>query len=414
MLNKINIAGFKSLLELQDLELGQVNVLIGANGSGKTSLLEALGVLSAAVGGEVSDKELSARGVRLGIPQLYRTSLKEHSWRNTITFEASSTEAEKTARYKVSLDNPIEAPNPRWIYRTESLWRGPEQIVGRNPQGKWLRGLEQLPEPLKRKSEAGEAGLVHFARRYLDLGKGIEDLLDYLESYAIFSPHTPMLRGTAPDSSQRDPVGLFGGRLPEAIEDILDLKEKRLGKLDLDELWELLDWVTQFDITTPSRQLLSPNVPVSQKLLRFEDVWMREGHNQISGYDASEGVLYVLFVLVLALHPRTPRLFAIDNFDQAMHPRLARAVTRLFCRLMLASDPPRQALLTTHHPLVLDGLDLQDDRIRLFAVERGFETGGATKVYRVQVSEDILQANQTGLSLSNLWVMGRLGGVPSL
>ena len=209
-------------------------------------------------------------------------------------------------------------------------------------------------------------------------------------------------------------MGLFGGRLPEAIEDILDLKEKRLGQLDLDELGELLDWVTQFDVTTPSRQLLSPNVPASQKLLRFEDIWMRERRNQISGYDASEGVLYVLFVLVLALHPRTPRLFAIDNFDQAMHPRLARAVTRLFCRLMLASDPPRQALLTTHNPLVLDGLDLQDDRIRLFAVERGFETGGTTKIYRVQVSEDILQADQNGLSLSNLWVMGRLGGVPSL
>ena len=59
MLDKISIAGFKSLLELQDLELGQVNVLIGANGSGKTSLLEAVGVLSAAAAGEVSDKELA-------------------------------------------------------------------------------------------------------------------------------------------------------------------------------------------------------------------------------------------------------------------------------------------------------------------------------------------------------------------
>lgn len=412
MLNKLSVSGFKSLLELQNLELGQVNVLIGANGSGKTNLLEALGVLSAAVAGEVSDKELRARGVRLGTPKLYKTSLKEKRWRTTITFEASSAEVGETASYKVSLDNPIKDPNPQWIYRTESLWRGRDQIVGRNPRGQWLiGGLEQLPESPKL---SPEAGLVHFARRYLDLGKEVEDLLDYLESYAIFSLHTPMLRGMVPDSSQRDPLGLFGGRLPEAIEDILDLKEKRLGQLDLDELGELLDWVTQFDVTTPSRQLLSPNVPASQKLLRFEDIWMRERRNQISGYDASEGVLYVLFVLVLALHPRTPRLFAIDNFDQAMHPRLARAVTRLFCRLMLASDPPRQALLTTHNPLVLDGLDLQDDRIRLFAVERGFETGGTTKIYRVQVSEDILQADQNGLSLSNLWVMGRLGGVPSL
>jgi hypothetical protein len=105
-------------------------------------------------------------------------------------------------------------------------------------------------------------------------------------------------------------------------------------------------------------------------------------------------------------------LFAIDNLDQAMHPRLARAATRLFCRQMLKADPPRQALLTTHNPLVLDGLDLRDDRIRLFAVERNGR--GVTQVHRVQVSEEILKATQEGLSLSNLWVMGRLGGVPDL
>ena len=67
-------------------------------------------------------------------------------------------------------------------------------------------------------------------------------------------------------------------------------------------------------------------------------------------------------------------------------------------------------LLTTHNPLVLDGLDLSDDRIRLFAVERTRSTGGATRVYRIEVSDEVLKATPAGLSLSNLWVMGRLGG----
>jgi len=47
MLKKITIQGFKSLYDISDLELGLVNVLIGANGSGKTNLLEAIGVLGA-------------------------------------------------------------------------------------------------------------------------------------------------------------------------------------------------------------------------------------------------------------------------------------------------------------------------------------------------------------------------------
>ncbi|MEN8220448.1 MAG: AAA family ATPase [Pseudomonadota bacterium] len=51
-LKKIRIQGFKSIVD-QEFEPGQVNVLIGANGSGKTSLLEAIGMLSAATSGTV-------------------------------------------------------------------------------------------------------------------------------------------------------------------------------------------------------------------------------------------------------------------------------------------------------------------------------------------------------------------------
>ena len=54
MLHTISVEGFKSIRQLQDLELGQVNVFVGANGSGKSNFLEALGVLGAAAAGRVS------------------------------------------------------------------------------------------------------------------------------------------------------------------------------------------------------------------------------------------------------------------------------------------------------------------------------------------------------------------------
>ena len=70
MLSKISIQGFKSIHDIQDLELGLVNVFIGANGSGKTNLLEAVGMLSAAASGRVDSESLSRRGVRLSVPHL--------------------------------------------------------------------------------------------------------------------------------------------------------------------------------------------------------------------------------------------------------------------------------------------------------------------------------------------------------
>ena len=75
MLNTISIQSFKSLEDVS-VDFGIVNVFIGANGSGKSNLLEAVGVLGAAANGRVDDEALLRRGVRLGLPALYKSSFK--------------------------------------------------------------------------------------------------------------------------------------------------------------------------------------------------------------------------------------------------------------------------------------------------------------------------------------------------
>ncbi len=62
MIEELTVRTFKSLDDVT-VPLGQVNVFIGANGAGKTNLLEALGILSAAAGGKVDEQHLLARGV---------------------------------------------------------------------------------------------------------------------------------------------------------------------------------------------------------------------------------------------------------------------------------------------------------------------------------------------------------------
>lgn len=95
---------FKSLADVT-VELGLVNVFVGANGSGKSNLLEALGVLSAAADGKVDDQSLLARGVRPGVPRVYKsafpakpdTRIPPH-----ISFGAQA----PAAYYRVTLHNP--------------------------------------------------------------------------------------------------------------------------------------------------------------------------------------------------------------------------------------------------------------------------------------------------------------------
>ena len=140
---------------------------------------------------------------------------------------------------------------------------------------------------------------------------------------------------------------------------------------------------------------------------------MAKGHNVLSGYDASEGALHVLFLAVLATHPLSPRLYAVDNADHGLNPRLARELMKCYCGWLLdAPEPRQQVLLTTHNPLVLDGLPLQDDRARLFTVSR--TATGRTAVRRVTLDEKLMVKAREGWTLSRLWVMGHLGGIANV
>lgn len=396
MLTRFKVEGFKSLLDVS-VDLGVVNVFIGANGSGKSNLLEALGVLGAAVSSSVEPETLRYRGVRLGLPALYKSSFKSKSAPEAIVLEART----DNVTYRLGLSNPTDAPEVRWRVHGEYI-NGLELFPQSHVYETLARSVLMTFKAYGRQELQSRDGLQR-----LDVGDGLA-LLDALVDFAIFAPSTSVLRGISRDIA-RDPLGLEGSGLPLAIQSLLDKEQQQLGPFDLDEVWELVEWAQDMAAVPGTEVPVSPAVPTTPTVLKFVDRFMNVERNTLSAYDASEGALYVLFLLALVSHPHSPRLFAIDNFDHALHPRLASRLIHMVTQQMLR-DGTRQMLMTTHNPLVLDGLDLRDPRIRLFAVER--DAQGATQVHRIELTEALLQEAERGLSLSRLWVMGRLGAVP--
>ena len=128
MITKISVSSFKSI-EKADIELGNLNVFVGANGSGKSNLLEAIGVLSAAADGKVTDQTLLQRGVRPGVPSLYKSAFPGARQTSHIYFRGLS----ESAHYDVSLNNPMSDPSPAWRFKTELLERGAVKLVSRGP-----------------------------------------------------------------------------------------------------------------------------------------------------------------------------------------------------------------------------------------------------------------------------------------
>ena len=375
-----------------------VNVFIGANGSGKSNLLEALGILSAAADGKVDDQTLLARGVRPGLPALYKTAFPARPGKRIpphLFFSAWS----GYVGYEVTLHNPLQQPAPAWRFKTE-LWKDENNrsLVARMPTDQANKNPER--------------GLAALEAVQLTEGPALE-LLTLLQNYVIFSPSTAVLRGIAQETQPRKPVGLSGGDLPRAI---FRLQLQSSGDTHTRQICqnvlELTDWAKGFGWTRADQLSLSPTAATSREVIRFRDRFMRKERNVLSGYDASEGALYALFLAVIAGHPSSPALCAVDNADHGLNPRLARSLFERLCQWYLDADKPRQILLTTHNPLVLDGLPLQDDRVRLFTVSR--TDSGRTSVRRVEIDDRMMEKAEQGWSLSRLWVMGHLGGVPDV
>ncbi len=343
LISKLTIRFFKSIAD-QEIPLGNVNAFIGANGSGKSNVLEALGVLSAAASGRVDDEALQRRGVRPGVPRLYKSAFRNEHISPNISFQAES----DFASYSVSLNNPLEAPRPAWWFKTEELKSGDQTIESRGPRSAAQRGSAKNPEQ----------GLV--ALRTVEIAESdpTSRLLSALREYSIYAPYTPVLRGIEPDRQSRDPVGLSGGRLAEAVQ---ELKQQARGSEliagALEELIEMIGWVKTIDATSATENLLSSSVSRPRSVLRFTDRFMREGKNTLSAYDASEGALYVLFCAVLALSPKAPKCMAIDNLDQALNPRLVQRLIGSLCRWIVDNPVRRQVLFTVHNPSALDGLE---------------------------------------------------------
>lgn len=398
MLRTLKIAGYKSLRDVT-VELGRFNVVIGSNGAGKTNFLEALGLLGCAASGRVEDESLMKRGIRPGLPHLYKSAFP--GLPRFIKLEASS----DAARYQVLLENPLERPEQAWRFGHEYLREG-EVIVASRTHGNGSLKLQKDAGAMELGLDPHEA--IATLAGVTSAAPAASALLEALRGYAIYTPFTPMLRGTTVDPGQRDPVGLAGGRLAEGVLGALAADAEGLRAL----VHGLIDWAAEFDVGTAASAQLSPAVATTRDVLRFRDRHMVDGRDWLSAFDASEGALYVMFLAVLAVHPHAPKVLAVDNVDQALNPRLARALIERVQDLVLADRTRPQMLLTTHNPLVLDALRLEHEDVRLLILQR--QRDGSTAIRPLAYSDALARAKAQDMPLSRLWLGGLLGGMPDL
>lgn len=352
MLRKVTIQNYKSILD-DTFELGRINVFIGENGCGKSNILEALTLASASLMAHTSSEDLFNRGVRAAPPDLMRSSF-----------------AEQDRKDHIAILYELDVPD-KTLQRTHTF--APRVRDGRMV-GLW--SIKPAPQLSERDPDSPA-----------------------FSDFLIYNANILALRGLEV-ISRREPLGIYGEGL-----DVL------LGTLPDDEFavvneaMQCIRWIKQVEVDKQGeRRFQGLRLGRSRSNLYFVDRFMSDDNNVFSAENANEGALHVLFYLALFSAKRTPATFGIDNIETALNPQLCRDLMKQLA--ILAAKNDKQALITTHNPAILDGLNLHDDEQRLFVVYRTDE--GYTRTRRIKVKPDAGEP----LKLSELWMRGYLGGLP--
>lgn len=413
MLIEINIKNFKSIVDLT-LPLSNINVFIGENGCGKTNILEAVGFLGTAFNQEINTANLGVKGIRSAKPSLMVNAFKKAKKNSAIKFTIKWQTSEKTFESKVA----IKPHDPNDVYTAWEVdgafaQQLTELLMNRVLTGEKLTAYAHLSDQAVK--EALKDDVKKFfdtvgARFSVDANHPNSDSVELawiygtntrLSEYVIYTPTASMLRGSHVES-QVEPLGLFG--------EYLDVLISNFSKKEINELKEksgFIGWLDDFAIDEKNDLKFNGyKVGRSNSLLYFKDKYMAKQNNFFSAENANEGVLHVLFYLALFISPKTPTLFGIDNIETALNPKLCRTLMKTLSQIAIQND--KQVLITTHNPAVLDGLNLHDDRQRLFVVKRNDE--GHTQIERIKLKPNIEGEH---LKLSEMWMRGHLGAIPN-
>lgn len=374
MIENITIKNFKSIAEMS-LSLGNVNVFIGANGSGKSNVLEAFGMIAAERSCRIELNDMVQKGIRIAKPDLMVNAFQGQDVSSDIQMDVSSNNGGHVA-YNIRNRALID------IY---SSWEIDDKAEG------WAAspstGVHRVDSPNDIKECVGRT----------------KDLSTYIRQYLIYSLSIDALRGFTPELSPTFPLGLKGQGL-----DVFwnTLPENEINQIK-EAAKECISWIGDVLFDEDNRyKLKGYKLGRSNSNLYFRDKYMQKAGNLLSAENANEGALELLFYLTLFIskQQRLSRFFAIDNIETGLNPSLCRLLMKKITELAVENE--KQVLITTHNPATLDGLDLNDDTQRLYVVTRNDEGQTIAKRIRTKPRTDGV------MKLSEMWMKGLIGGVP--
>jgi predicted ATPase len=377
--SRLSVSGYRRLRSV-DLRLRPLNVLIGANGVGKSSILDVCRLLGASAKGELSNaineagafvNILTADGhtgkIDLGLEQEHRQDARL-DYRLTLSsagiFYAIANEAlvEFVGNEQKSAFKQLEGAGKQIQYFNQGRWYRPE---GEYSQAE--TALFQVPRRFQT-----QATFRHALSNISDL----YHTLDVSSRSAVRLPQT------------LTPVRIPGPNGERLVSCLYTLRETAQDRFEAIE--------DALHVAFPGFERLE-FPPVGAGTLTLG--WRERGFSRsFFGNELSEGTLRFLWLATLLQAPELPTTLLIDEPEVSLHPELLRIMTEL----MRDASERTQLIVATHSDRLVRFL--HPEEIIVCDLD---EAGSMT----TQWANDLnLKAWLEDYTLDQLWSKGILGG----
>ncbi|MFN0105126.1 MAG: AAA family ATPase [Bryobacteraceae bacterium] len=362
----ITIRGFKSIASIDKLPLRPVNILIGANGAGKSNFVEAFSFLAEIREGRLDRYVRQAGGAE---------RLLHFGSKHTTKVEFDLSFANGVTQYELSL---IPTQLDQLVPLVENV-------------AFWNREDYSAPEwqPVPPIHTATEAGISD--QRVSQIARHVRD---HLDGWRVFHFHdTGFLSGLRKTSELDDNRIL--ARDGSNLAAILYLLQERHPK--------------EYDLVRKTIQLVAPyfeNFQLAPRGLEGNQVRLEWRHRESDQYfdvsALSDGTIRFIALATLFLQPRAmrPSVIVVDEPELGLHPYAIELLSSLVKQASFST----QIIVSTQSSLLLDYFEPDD----VLVAER---KAHATVFRRLESSE--LGEWLSDYSLGQLWEKNHFGGRPA-
>jgi len=315
MITSIQLQSFKGHRDTT-VPLGRLTVLVGPNGTGKTSVLQALNLMARLMNdqpahvlrGDMRPQDLLRRADQGPLTLVTVGTDNALPWKIAMQFSEPGHEH--------------QAIRVDWSYGTHG------------------GHMETISTPLTRAKDEAEGS----------------KLTSLISPAVLYHFDARRIAAAAYSSEENPALDVDGGNTAVVLAALKLEREEVFEKIEL-ELRRIVPSVQRIRIRRVKMQ--SSDERVGNKIfIDFQDA------ADVPAHGASEGTLISLALLTALCSPTRPRILLLDDIDQSLHPQAQMELMRELKRL-LEGFPEVQLVATTHSPYILDALEPSD--VRVFA-----------------------------------------------